>query len=314
MASGRHKLLRDLARSPQQPSRLARLSRLGVPALAATLVTGTVVGAAVAWPEADPGSAAASISAPLGSVDAERLPGSRVEVVSRSAPRVQLEAKPEKKKQPEPTPAPAPEPTPVPDSEIADHLFMTTALNVWSGPGETTTLLEVLPAGTKVAVTGDTEGPWAEISYDGLSRWVTAEYLAEEKPQPEEAETESAGGITDAPCPSGSSVESGLSSDAILVHRSVCASFPEVSSYGGLRSDGEHSQGLALDIMIPSSSTGDAIAEWVRANAGSLGVSEVIWSQQIWTVQRSSEGWRPMEDRGSTTANHYDHVHVTVYG
>jgi hypothetical protein len=30
-------------------------------------------------------------------------------------------------------------------------------------------------------------------------------------------------------------------------------------------------------------------------------------------VQRSSEGWRWMEDRGSTTANHYDHVHVTVY-
>ncbi|MDQ1640746.1 MAG: hypothetical protein QOJ90_97, partial [Actinomycetota bacterium] len=28
---------------------------------------------------------------------------------------------------------------------------------------------------------------------------------------------------------------------------------------------------------------------------------------------RSSEGWRPMADRGSTTANHYDHVHVSVY-
>jgi hypothetical protein len=30
-------------------------------------------------------------------------------------------------------------------------------------------------------------------------------------------------------------------------------------------------------------------------------------------VQRSAEGWRWMEDRGSTTANHYDHVHATVY-
>jgi hypothetical protein len=39
----------------------------------------------------------------------------------------------------------------------------------------------------------------------------------------------------------------------------------------------------------------------------------VIWSQHIWTVQRSSEGWRAMPDRGSTTANHYDHVHVSVY-
>jgi hypothetical protein len=27
---------------------------------------------------------------------------------------------------------------------------------------------------------------------------------------------------------------------------------------------------------------------------------------------RASEGWRYMEDRGSTTANHYDHVHVST--
>jgi hypothetical protein len=30
-------------------------------------------------------------------------------------------------------------------------------------------------------------------------------------------------------------------------------------------------------------------------------------------VERSSEGWRYMSDRGSTTANHYDHVHVSVF-
>jgi hypothetical protein len=41
---------------------------------------------------------------------------------------------------------------------------------------------------------------------------------------------------------------------------------------------------------------------------------EVIYRQHIWTVQRSSEGWRPMSDRGSPTANHMDHVHVSVYG
>ncbi len=40
----------------------------------------------------------------------------------------------------------------------------------------------------------------------------------------------------------------------------------------------------------------------------------MLWSRQIWTVQRNSEGWRAMKDRGSTTANHEDHVHVTVYG
>ena len=65
--------------------------------------------------------------------------------------------------------------------------------------------------------------------------------------------------------------------------------------------------------MISDSGTGDAIADFARDNADALGVSEVIWAQQIWTVERSSEGWRYMEDRGSDTANHYDHVHVTVY-
>jgi hypothetical protein len=100
------------------------------------------------------------------------------------------------------------------------------------------------------------------------------------------------------------------------VHRAVCAEFPGVSSYGGLRGGGgAHGEGRALDIMIGSnSSLGDAIAAFVRSNYKALGVSEVIWQQRIWTVQRSSEGWRPMEDRGSATANHMDHVHVTVYG
>jgi resuscitation-promoting factor RpfB len=136
------------------------------------------------------------------------------------------------------------------------------------------------------------------------------------EPEPEPAPSGGGGGISDAPCPSGSDVESGLTSNAVGVHRAVCALFPGVSSYLGLRvgDSGEHGEGRALDIMVYSDSAlGDQIADWVRANASSLGVSEVIWSQQIWTVERSSEGWRYMEDMGSPTANHYDHVHVTVY-
>lgn len=122
--------------------------------------------------------------------------------------------------------------------------------------------------------------------------------------------------ISDSPCPSGSDAESGLTANAVTVHRAVCGRFPAVDTYYGLRPGdaGEHGSGHALDIMVYSDSgLGDAIAEWVRANHSRLGISEVIWSQRIWTAERSSEGWRWMEDRGSTTANHYDHVHVTVY-
>jgi hypothetical protein len=119
-----------------------------------------------------------------------------------------------------------------------------------------------------------------------------------------------------APCADGSAaVEVGLTRDAIRVHRAVCALFSSVTGWGGIRGSGDyHGTGQALDIMIPNSSVGQAIANYVRANAKALGVSEVIWAQHIWTVQRSSEGWRLMPDRGSTTANHYDHVHVSVYG
>ena len=98
------------------------------------------------------------------------------------------------------------------------------------------------------------------------------------------------------------------------MHRALCARFPKISSFGGRRSSGGfHGTGQALDAMI-SGSAGWDVAYWVRANAKRLGVSEVLFSQKIWTVQRGSEGWRSFSDRGSSTANHYDHVHVSVYG
>jgi hypothetical protein len=39
----------------------------------------------------------------------------------------------------------------------------------------------------------------------------------------------------------------------------------------------------------------------------------VIWDQHIWNIERNGEGWRFMASRGNPTANHKDHVHVTVY-
>ncbi len=212
-----------------------------------------------------------------------------------------------------PTAKPEPTPTPTPEPSVTDHLYVTTALNVRAEPTKNADVLAVLSAGTRVAVTNITDGDWVQIVHDDEFAWVNGDYLSETKPA---EETEDAGGgISGAECPSGSEVEVGLTPDAIRVHRAVCARFPEVTSYGGVRSGGgEHGAGRALDIMVPNSSVGDAIAAYARDNYQALGVSEVLWSQQIWTVERSSEGWRWLEDRGSATANHYDHVHVTVYG
>ena len=74
---------------------------------------------------------------------------------------------------------------------------------------------------------------------------------------------------------------------------------------------GYHGERRALDCMISDSTAGWNIAKWV-AIAKSLGVSEIIHRQHIW--QRSSDGWRPMSDRCSPTANQMNHVHIVVYG
>jgi hypothetical protein len=83
-----------------------------------------------------------------------------------------------------------------------------------------------------------------------------------------------------------------------------------LGTIGGYRPNaGEHSSGQAIDFMISSKSQGDGIAAWVQAHVGQFDVKYLIWRQRYWDPQI---GWKAMEDRGSPTANHFDHVHVTV--
>jgi len=127
------------------------------------------------------------------------------------------------------------------------------------------------------------------------------------------ATSSSAAAVSSYPaCASGSAVEAGLVANTILVHRAVCATFPDITAYSGIRGDGsEHASGKALDIMT-SGARGAEIAAWLQANYSKLGIVEIIYQQRIWTTQRASEGWRAMADRGSVTANHDDHIHVLV--
>jgi hypothetical protein len=180
-------------------------------------------------------------------------------------------------------------------------LWTTTTLNIWTRPDQKAKKLGELDGAKKVLVTGRTMNGREEIVLDGEARWVTVGYLSADKPF-------AIGGE----CTNGTTVPSGVSANIKLVHEAVCANFPEITVYGTFRGDGEHAQGLAVDIMV-SGARGYQVAEFVRAHYAELGVNYVIYSQRIWSVDRSGEGWRGMEDRGSTTANHYDHVHVTTY-
>ena len=180
-------------------------------------------------------------------------------------------------------------------------LWTTTTLNIWTRPDQKAKKLGELDGAEKVLITGRTMNGREEIVLDGEARWVTIGYLSADKPF-------AIGGE----CTNGTTVPSGVSANIKLVHEAVCANFPEITVYGTFRGDGEHAQGLAVDIMV-SGARGYQVAEFVRAHYAELGVNYVIYSQRIWSVDRSGEGWRGMEDRGSTTANHYDHVHVTTY-
>jgi hypothetical protein len=74
--------------------------------------------------------------------------------------------------------------------------------------------------------------------------------------------------------------------------------------------------GVLVDAgVLPSASNvqlGYDIASWAQANAPRLGIMYIIYRQKIWDIRMSS-GWVPMEDRGSITANHFDHVHISVF-
>lgn len=104
---------------------------------------------------------------------------------------------------------------------------------------------------------------------------------------------------------------SGLGPNAAVVYSAVRTAFG-ITNIGGYRpgDSGDHGTGHACDIMITSRAQGDAVAAFVMAHASEFHVTYVIWRQRIWFPGTSS--WRPMADRGGITANHFDHVHVSV--
>jgi hypothetical protein len=75
----------------------------------------------------------------------------------------------------------------------------------------------------------------------------------------------------------------------------------------------DHPHGNAIDVMTHGNvAQGRQIAEHFRQNHDELGVKYVIYQQQI-ASPRTGWQWRRMEDRGSPTANHMDHPHISFY-
>lgn len=111
--------------------------------------------------------------------------------------------------------------------------------------------------------------------------------------------------------------EGGLTPGAQYLKTLIHKNWPNITNIGGYRPpDGfnEHSSGNALDVMIPNyrsdegKATGDQVAAFALSNAGELGLTHLIWQQRLFKPGDRTGSLMP--DRGSDTANHYDHVHI----
>ncbi|MBW8482072.1 coiled-coil domain-containing protein [Actinomadura parmotrematis] len=115
----------------------------------------------------------------------------------------------------------------------------------------------------------------------------------------------------------------GVTARMLKVKNVIDTEFGPFPIIGCVRSTGDpqdHGTGHACDFMESSGGTmptaarvenGNQVAAYAIAHAGALGIKYIIWRQRIYDLR--SPGWRAMEDRGGITANHYDHVHISVF-
>jgi len=192
----------------------------------------------------------------------------------------------------------------------ATVFYVVSAAYLRAQPSTLGNVLTTLATGTQISANGDAANGWQPVTAGSTSGYVKTSLLSTTAPTKKATSNAAAASSSYPACASGSAVEAGLVANTILVHRAVCTTFPDVTAYNGLRGDGsEHASGKAIDCMT-SGARGQEIAAWLQANYSKLGIVEIIYQQKIWTTQRASEGWRAMPDRGSPTANHFDHIHV----
>lgn len=182
------------------------------------------------------------------------------------------------------------------------HYVTESGVSVRSAADAEAAKLTTLDLGIKVAVTGKAKNNFSEVIWNARPAWIASIYLSATKPKPLDLGTDSLNKLE----PYGKA--------AVLELREK---FPQIKTIHGWRSSSayssDHPSGRAIDIMIPSYKTnkalGDAIADYVITHGTRLHVTYVIWRQRNYRITRGY--WVKMEDRGSDTQNHMDHVHVS---
>ncbi len=147
-----------------------------------------------------------------------------------------------------------------------------------------------------------------------------AEVAAPAEPVADPTTIATSNGLSYAPNHAYNPMNAGLQPKTAAFKEEVASAYG-ITSFSGYRpgDPGDHGKGLAIDFMVPVSSTlGDQVAQHAINNMASRDISYVIWKQQFYAPFNSIYGpantWNPMPDRGSVTENHYDHVHVSFNG
>ena len=229
-----------------------------------------------------------------------------------------------------PTTPAKPKPSTPATPKVIGVRYATTALDIRTASGSSSRTVGEVTTGTALSITGVTANGRSQIVYRGQTRWVTSKWLSANKPgttKPAASKKTKSGKTSTPSSPGnwnklmagGSEGLSGLRPSAKGIVNNVLQNFSQINTIYGVRPHDpypDHPSGHAIDLMLPNYKSNEALgwkmAKYYRAHASELGVSYIIFHQQIWSVARDSEGWRHMEDRGGDTANHMDHVHITT--
>ncbi|WP_331758338.1 M23 family metallopeptidase (plasmid) [Nocardia sp. NBC_01377] len=122
-----------------------------------------------------------------------------------------------------------------------------------------------------------------------------------------------------APLPPQVGSEEHLQPNAVRLARTILTRFPQITRIGGWRASDpfpDHPDGRAIDVMIPDYASGegkalgDAVADYAITQAPYLRVEYIIWRG----VYRPATGEPSpnFDPDAGDTANHFDHVHITV--
>lgn len=183
---------------------------------------------------------------------------------------------------------------------VGTTLRTTTALNLRTGAGTGNRILVTMPSGATVRVLrAQPVSGWYEISYAAHRGWASGAYLAD-------AGGGGGGGG------GGGARTFRIQGPAVRAHvqtfvNVACTAVgcPDVlGTYNGHSPSADR----AVDVF-QLKARGDSFAAWTVNNGRNHRVTYAIWWQRINSLD--GRGWRGMADRGSRTANHYDHVHVS---